>query len=313
LPDQARREHTWAILTALFVTVLWSSSWVLIRWGLDDEGLQPLTFGGIRYLLASVLLAGLALAIPRARGSLSEMSRAVWGRLILLGLVFVAVAQGAQFVAIDTQPAATSSLVLSLTSLLVAAASTFALAERPTTRQVAGAALIVLGAIAYFSGDLGFTAVGLAAAIVGLVANAAGSLMGRAANRDRALLPVVVTVVTMSAGAIALVIAGLALEGWPALSGRAWLIILWLAIVNTAWAFTLWNRSLQLLSATESAAINNTMLIQIGLLAWVFLDETPGALDIVGMLAVSIGVYLASRPRRDIKVPIEQIPDPSRG
>lgn len=313
MPDRAGREHTKAILTALFVTVLWSSSWVLIRWGLDDEGLRPLTFAGIRYLLASAVLAGLVLATPSGRNAVSEMSRAVWGRLILLGLVFVAVAQGAQFVAIDTQPAATSSLVLSMTPLLVASASTFALAERPTSRQVSGAALIVVGAIAYFSGDLGFTVVGLAAAIVGLVANAAGALMGRAANRGRALLPVVVTVVSMSAGAIALVIAGLTVEGWPTLSGRAWLIILWLAVVNTAWAFTLWNRSLQLLSATESAAINNTMLIQIGLLAWIFLDEAPGALDIAGMVAVSIGVYLASRPRLDMEAPIEQIPDPSRG
>jgi drug/metabolite transporter (DMT)-like permease len=106
----------------------------------------------------------------------------------------------------------------------------------------------------------------------------------------------------MSSGAIALMIAGVAVEGVPAISTRAWLIIAWLAVVNTAWAFTLWNRSLQQLSATESAAINNTMLIQIGLLAWLFLDETPGLLDIVGMVAVSVGVYLASRPRVETSV-----------
>ena len=49
------------------------------------------------------------------------------------------------------------------------------------------------------------------------------------------------------------------------------------SIGNTALAFTWWNLSLQRLSAVESAGINNTMLIQIGLLAWVFLDEAPGA------------------------------------
>ncbi|MGH8870453.1 MAG: DMT family transporter [Acidimicrobiia bacterium] len=312
MSDTTSREHTGAILTALFVTVLWSSSWVLIRWGLDEEQLEPLTFAGIRYLLASLLLIGLVVATPRARGGISALGRAKWGQLALLGLVFVAVAQGAQFVAIDSQPAATSSLVLALTPLIVAAASTITLAERPSTRQVAGAVLIVLGAIAYFSGDLGFTVIGLLASVIGLVANAVGALMGRAVNRDRALAPVTVTVVSMSCGAIALMIAGVAAEGWPTITARAWLIILWLAVVNTAWAFTLWNRSLQLLSATESAAINNTMLIQIGLLAWVFLDETPGALDIVGMLAVSIGVYLAQRPRVEMRAPHEQVPDRRR-
>jgi drug/metabolite transporter (DMT)-like permease len=126
--------------------------------------------------------------------------------------------------------------------------------------------------------------------------------MGRSVNRDRALAPVVVTAVSMSSGAIALMIAGMVVEGVPAISARAWVIIAWLAVVNTAWAFTLWNRSLQQLSATESAAINNTMLIQIGLLAWLFLDETPGPLDIVGMVAVSVGVYLAQRPRVETSV-----------
>jgi drug/metabolite transporter (DMT)-like permease len=301
LSTATRREHSGAIVTALVVTVLWASSWVLIRWGLDDEGLSPLTFAGIRYLLASLVLAVLVLGSARLRKELRSLRGTRWVQLALLGLIFVAVAQGAQFVAIDSQPAATSSLVLSLTPLIVAGASTVALAERPTTRQTAGAVLIVLGAATYFSGDLGFTVVGLIASIIGLIANSVAALMGRGVNRGRDMSPVVVTVVSMTVGAIALVVAGVTTEGVPTVSGRAWLIITWLAVVNTALAFTLWNRSLQMLSATESAAINNTMLIQIGLLAWLFLDETPGRLDIIGMVAVSIGVYLAQRPRPEMR------------
>lgn len=306
------REHTGAIFTALFVTVLWSSSWVLIRIGLDEERLEPITFAGARYLIAALLLVGLVTTSARSRRSIASLPGRVWGRLVVLGLVFVSVAQGAQFVAIDSQPAATSSLVLSLTPLLVAAASTMALAEKPTARQVGGAVLIVIGAVAYFSGDLGFTAVGLIASLVGLAANAAAALLGRAVNRDRSLPAMVVTAVSMSIGALALIVVGISVEGWPSVSVRAWLLILWLAFVNTAWAFTLWNRSLQRLSATESAAINNTMLIQIGLLAWVFLDEVPSPLDIVGMLAVSAGVYLAQRPRFEASVPDEKSLGPRR-
>ena len=64
--------------------------------------------------------------------------------------------------------------------------------------------------------------------------------------------------------------------------------------VNTAFAFTLWNQTLQHLSATESSVVNNTMLIQIALLAWIFLDEAPGGLQIVGILIVSTGVLVAT-------------------
>jgi drug/metabolite transporter (DMT)-like permease len=297
------REHRGALLAALFVTFLWSTSWVLIRWGLDGESLSPIVFAGLRYLLAAGLLSALVAGAPRLRPEVASLGRRRWGQLAVLGLVFVAVAQGAQFVAIDSQPAATSSLVLALTPLLVTAMSTAALGEKPTGRQVAGALLIVAGAAVYFSGELGFTVIGLAASTVGLVANAAAALIGRGVNRRRDLSPVVVTVASRMVGAVALMVVGVTVEGMPSISARAWLIIGWLAAVNTAWAFTIWNRSLQRLSASESAAVNNTMLIQIGLLAWLFLDEVPGLLDLIGMGGVSIGVYLAQRPRSEAKIP----------
>ena len=43
--------HTRAVLQALLVTFLWSTSWVLIKFGLT--GIPPLTFAGLRYSLAS--------------------------------------------------------------------------------------------------------------------------------------------------------------------------------------------------------------------------------------------------------------------
>ena len=299
----SEREHRGALLAALFVTFLWSTSWILIRWGLDGESLTPIVFAGLRYLLAAGLLSALVAGAPRLRSEVSSLGRRRWAQLAVLGVVFVAVAQGAQFVAIDSQPAATSSLILALTPLLVTAVSSAALGEKPTGRQVAGALLILTGAAVYFAGELGFTAIGLAASVVGLVANAAAALIGRGVNRRRDLSPVMVTVASMMVGAVALMVVGIAVEGVPSISARAWLIIGWLAAVNTAWAFTIWNRSLQRLSASESAAVNNTMLIQIGLLAWLFLDEAPGFLDLLGMGGVSVGVYLAQRPRSEAKTP----------
>lgn len=42
--------HTRAVLQALLVTFLWSTSWVLIKIGLAD--IPALTFAGLRYVLA---------------------------------------------------------------------------------------------------------------------------------------------------------------------------------------------------------------------------------------------------------------------
>ena len=296
MPQSTPRQHVLAVWAALLVTVLWSSSWVLIRFGLDDEALPPITFAGLRYGLAGAILLSLTLARTSTRDSLRNLRRRDWFVLGGLGVVFYTITQGAQFVAIEAQPAATTSLVLSMTPLLVAAASARSLGERPLPRQYFGATLVAVGALLYFAGDLGATSLGMAAAIVGLLANAASALLGRYANRGHGTPPLVITAVTMSVGAGLLVGSGLALDGWPVVSTRAALLIVWLALVNTAVAFTLWNAALRHLSAVESSGINNTMLIQIGLLAWVFLDEPLGVAGTIAVLIVSAGIVLTRSP-----------------
>jgi drug/metabolite transporter (DMT)-like permease len=289
--------HRRALLAAVAVTVLWSSSWVLIRWGLDDHGLRPVGFAGLRYGAAAIVLTGWVLTRSRHRTALAALTRPQIGRLAALGLVFYTLTQGAQFVAIDNQPAATTSLVLSLTPLAVSFVSNRLLDEVASRRQIVGSALIAAGALAYFSGSLGFTPVGMAAALVGLGANTVGALLGRSVNRTLALPAEVVTVVSMGIGAGLLLAIGVALEGLPRLDGTGWLIVAWLAVVNTAVAFTWWNWSLRHLTATASAGINNTMLVQIALLGWIFLDETPGAVQWLGMAVVSLGIFLAQAAR----------------
>lgn len=279
------------MLLALLVTFLWSSSWVLIRWGLDDEALEPITFAGLRYGLGAVVLVAWGMMRRVVRTSIGLLDKAAVVQIVVLGLLFYALTQGAQFVAIDNQPAATTSLVLSWTPLLVAVLGGWSIAETSSRRQLGGAVLVVAGAWLYFAGGLGATLLGMAAAVVGLAANVASALLGRHVNRAEGSSAVLVTALSMAVGAAVLVATGLVVEGPPSVSARAWLIIGWLAVVNTALAFTLWNLSLQRLSAIESAAVNNTMLIQIAVLAWVFLDEPLGVREVTGILLVTAGIF----------------------
>ena len=287
--------HRRALILAVIVTVLWSSSWVIIRFGLDDAGLTPVTFAGLRYGSAALLLLAVVLSRPVARRELRALQPVHLARLAGLGVVFYTLTQGAQFVAIDHQPAATTSLVLAMTPLLVVAASRRTLGEAPTGAQIGGALLVAAGALAYFSGSLGATAVGMVAAGIGLGSNVVAALLGRWVNRMQHSLPLVTTAVSMTVGAALLVMAGLVVEGVPEITGKAVVVIAWLAVVNTAFAFTLWNHSLRHLTATESSVINNTMLVQIALLAWVFLDEAPSAPQFFGIAAVSLGVIWSQR------------------
>jgi drug/metabolite transporter (DMT)-like permease len=116
-------------------------------------------------------------------------------------------------------------------------------------------------------------------------------------NRQATSPPLVVTVVSMGIGAILLLAIGLAVQGLPPISPSGWAIVFWLAVINTALAFTLWNTTLRVLSAMESSIINNTMLLQIAVLAWLFLGERLSLRNVAGLLLVATGVFIVQLAR----------------
>src|SRR5574341_151290 len=127
-----------AIFQALFVTFLWATSWVLIKIGLRD--MPALTFAGLRYGLAFLCLLPFVLR-PAHLATLRGLSQQQWGQLLLLGLLFYAVTQGAQFVGLAFLPAVTVSLLLNFTTSIVALLSLIVLAEAPTVWQWGGIVL----------------------------------------------------------------------------------------------------------------------------------------------------------------------------
>lgn len=284
-----------AALVALLVTFLWSTSWVLIKIGLDE--IPALTFAGLRYALAFVCLLPFALR-ARERAAIRALSRADWRRIVALGLVMYTLTQGAQFLALAHLPAQTTSLVLSFSPVVVALIGLAVLAERPAPAQWWGVGVYLVGAAVFlYPADLpAGQRIGVAIAVVGLLANAGAAVLGRSVNRSGVLSPVAVTVLSMGIGSVALLVTGLSTEvasqGMPAFSWTGWLIVAWLAVVNTAVAFTLWNLSQRTLPAMDSSVINNTMLIQIAVLAWLFLDEPLGPQQIVGLSLAAIGVLV---------------------
>jgi drug/metabolite transporter (DMT)-like permease len=289
--------HRRAVLQAVFVTVLWSTSWVLIKFGLEE--IPAMTFAGLRYGLAFLILAPL-LARSSLRTRVKSLSRRQRWQLVALGLIMYTATQGAQFLALDLLPAQTTSLVLSFSPILVAFLSAVFLAERPLPAQFLGVGVFVIGAGTYlYPAALPASQVlGLAVALVGLVANAGAAVLGRFVNRSAGLPAAVVTIVSMGVGALGLLGVGLSTQGLPELSSTSWLIVVWLATVNTALAFTLWNASLQRLTALESSLINNTMLIQIAVLAWVFLGEGLNARQVAGIVVAASGVLVVQLTRR---------------
>jgi drug/metabolite transporter (DMT)-like permease len=259
-----------------------------------------LTFAGLRYSLAFVCLLPLALRRSQ-RLALRNIDRRQWLLLVLYGLGFYAIVQGAQFVGLAYLPAATVSLLLNFTSIIVAFMGLVWLGERPGWLGWVGIGLSVLGSLIFFypadfpSSQL----LGLSVVVIGVFANAGSSVLGRYINHRENLPALQVTTVSMGIGGALLLLSGGLFQGLPRLEFTHWLIIAWLAVVNTAFAFTLWNHTLRTLAAMESSIINSTMLIQIALLAWIFLGEGLSPQEWSGMFLAALGTLLVQlRPRR---------------
>ncbi|MGH3085917.1 MAG: DMT family transporter [Rubrobacteraceae bacterium] len=289
-----------AVFQALFVTFLWSTSWVLIKAGLEE--MPALTFAGLRYALAFICLLPIVLLRSSDRAALRSLSRGDVLRLAALGLLLYSVTQGAQFVGLDLLPAVTVSLLLNFTPVVVMVLAIMFIGERPTALQLGGVILFLIGAAAYFlpTDTSTVQVLGLLVVAVGVAANAGSAVLGRFVNREARMSPLLVTVASMGVGSVALLSTGIVVEGVPSLSVSAWLIVGWLAVVNTAFAFTLWNHTLRTLPALESNFINNTMLVQIAILAWVFLGESIGVREGVGIALAALGVLIVQiSGRRD--------------
>lgn len=286
-------KRTRSILQAVFVTVLWASSWILIKIGLRND-LPPVTFAGLRYFIAWLCLIPFVLTKTERRAEIKGISRREWIHLTVLGVVYYTITQGLLFLTLDRLPAAMVSLLVNLTPVLVGIFSTVLLKENPTFQQKIGIVITTLGVVLYF---LPFTLprgqiVGVLLGIVIVFTNGAASLLGRGINRQARVSPLVVTFVSMGIGSTLLLMAGVSFQGFGVITPLEWLIIAWMAVVNTAFAFTIWNTTLRTLTAVESSVVNSLMMPQIAVLAFVFLGETLNVKEIIGLLLVGGGVLI---------------------
>jgi drug/metabolite transporter (DMT)-like permease len=289
-PEDSRRTQIIAVLQALFVTVLWSSSFIIVKVGL--EGIPPLTFAGLRYSIASVILVVLILAQPKMRASIKNRPRRWWGMLVLYGSIYIAVTQGTQFLGLFYLSPITLSLLLNMTPIIVLLSAIPMLGEKPTAIETLLVLAGIFGVFVYFYplDFVGISIIGLIVGLISLLANSASSILGRAINRARDTPALVVTGIMMSVGSFFLMLFGLTIEPIAPLSAISWFYILWLAVVNTAFAFTLWTRSMRVLRALDQTLINSTMMPQIVILSIIFLGDFPGPLDWVGLILLAFSV-----------------------
>ncbi len=288
-----------AIAQGVLVTMLWATSFILIRWGLED--LPPLTFAGIRYFLAFLFLLPLTLR-HRPLKTLQNLSQPMRRKLLLMGLLQYTISQSMIFSALTVLPGSTVTFMLNFATPIVGITGTYLLGERPKRQQIIGLLIFFVGLLIYFTPlDIPLEeATGLLYMTVVIFSTTSTSLLGRSINRSKRLPPILVSGITMGVGSTLLLILGLILQGLPLFTWRHLAIIGWLSVVNTAFAFTLWNHVQRTLKAIEFSSIADTLVFQVAVWEWLVFDMRLTFRQIGGMLLAFTGSVLVQlyRSRR---------------
>src|SRR6185369_3716006 len=226
-----------ARLVWLILCGIWGSTWLFIKLGLAD--LPPITFAGIRFVIACAILFPFVLGrrLPWPR------SRADWLLLVFTGILSFTINYGLVFWA-------EQHISSGLAAVLQATMPAFGLVlahfhlphERMTWVKMGGVVLGVFGVAVVFSNQL---AISGRQALAGCVAMVLSAFFAAYSNvllktHGRNLNPAVIAAFQMFFGLIPLLIYGLTLEGNPLRfrwSTVAVLSLLYLAVVGSVVAF----------------------------------------------------------------------------
>jgi drug/metabolite transporter (DMT)-like permease len=280
-----------AALLAMLVTILWSTSFVLVKIGIKD--IPSVTFAGLRYFIAFLCLLPFAFT-PDIKREIINLKRKEWIRLFGIGILYYSITQGAIFVGLSFLPAMTVNLMLNMSPVLVTVMGIILLAEQPSLLQGLGVLINLAGVILYFFpvSIFGGAWIGFAAIIVGVFGNSISVIINRKINKSQRHSVMVLTLITMGFGSIVMLTSGIIVQGLPPIQLVGWGIIIWMAVMNTAIAFTLWNYTLRTLTAMESSILNGAMLVEIAIMAWIFLGERMSVQQIFGLVLAGCGAIL---------------------
>lgn len=295
LPPTKKPSRALSLVEAIATTMIWASSFVLVKLALPYVG--PLTLAGLRYFLAFLLL--LPFMIRKGKAMRQWPSR-LWLHLCLLGLSAYTLGNGALFWGLKYLPATTGAFLLNLVPLLVLFLGIIWLHELPTRRQLLGVVVGLGGSLFFFSPGLaGGESAGIGIVLVGMAGFVLFAVLGRSMARAQAVGTLSLTAVPLAFGGGALLLIALPIEGWPQLPLAAWGIVLILTLINTAFAYLLYNHALQALTALEMNMLLNLSPLGTAVLAWLFLDERLSPIQLIGMVTVIVGVALVQYGQRE--------------
>lgn len=278
------------IFVFILLSLIWGSTWLFVKIGLAV--LPPFTFAGLRFGLAAVLLWGIVAwrrcQLPRTWYEWRVIiGTALTGMSINYGLIF----WGIKYIS--------SGLSAVLQAMIPAFGLVFAHyllpGERLTWRKFLGVGTGIIGVGLIFSNQFKFAGpmalAGSAALLVSAVFVAFSNVTIKA--HGRSIDPIVLSAGQMTIGVIPLLVIGAMWEGSPLnfpWNRTAALSLLYLVVIGSTLAFTLYNWLIRQIEVTKSMLISLIIPVIAVALGMITLGERLTWQIALGTLLILAGV-----------------------
>lgn len=279
------------ILLAVAVAFFWGLNFVFVRLALTD--FPPLLLAALRFAFAALP----AFFLPKPP--------VPWRTLITIGGVLFAGQFALLFPAMAVgMPPGLASIALQMQAFITIAIAAIILGERPSRRQVAGAAVAFAGLVLVGAtvGTNGVTLAGFLLLVGAAASWASGNVMLRRAGAVD-MLPMICwlsLVPILPLFALSLVLEGPA-RITHALAGVTWLSVgslAYIVVVSTLFGYAAWGHLLKLYPAAIAAPFSLLVPISGTLSAALILGERFGPLRLAGMVLIFVGLGVLVMPRK---------------
>ena len=281
------------------LVLIWAANFSVVKAALVD--FEPLAFNATRFVLASALM----LVFLRHTDGLPRFRRSEWLALIGLGLLGNAAYQVLFIFGIDGTLAGNSALILGTVPAYVAVLSSWLGHERLSKKTWLGVALSLagVGLVVWGSARVEFGQATVRGDLLMVAAAIGWSLYTVGSSplvRRYGALPV--TSVTLWIGTIGLLLVStpsLSSQSWAPIRWASWAGLLYSGTLSIAVAYLLWYYGVRHMGSTRTALYSNTIPIVALAIAWLTLGEVPNGLQLLGAVAIVVGVSLSRTQRAE--------------
>lgn len=290
------KKQWFAALGAILCTALWGSAYPVIKYSYDELNIETvadkLTFAGVRFLLAGVMVFAVAWIM---RKKLPTIPEKLIGGAILYGAVQTGLMYILNYIGVaNTSATKTSILTAASAFFAVLFAPLFFRDERLTLWKIIGVLCGFAGIIVVNTAGLdgGVTFMGEGLVLIATVLNTAGGFIGKRIAGGRVFE---MTAFQLLFGAALILLVALPMGGSFVFSAKSLLLTLYLAFVSAA-AFSLWTALLTCHPAGKILVYNLLIPVFGTLWSYLLLGETQifDPMYPISIVLITIGILLVN-------------------